>query len=290
MPRITSDPSLEVPPDFASDAFQPIRAALVATNQQTEEEATASLLASWTNANNARKELWAVQVEDDRLLQEAEEEQLRRQREEEEAAARADALKKHPKLPDFNEDAGVPDTIARCPSPYALNKIAALEYVELWYFTPEGCDITSETTRSSVDEIFGITKVEDTIALRSVSSAVASRHVVQDQDLSFRQMCLARLSLVQHMIASGSWSERYISAIVDFFVTIESSPVRTSEEILLLYQAQVRRFWHDRLKLNDPFNIGKFNQTLLTELTETFWDGVRANLMKRVSPFLLSNP
>ena len=47
--------------------------------------------------------------------------------------------KKKPTIGDFEEDIPPPNVIALRPSQYVIQKVAAYEYMELWYFTKEGC-------------------------------------------------------------------------------------------------------------------------------------------------------
>jgi hypothetical protein len=241
MPRINLDPSLDEPPVFTSAPYQALHTLLTINDQRTDEEAAAILLQSWQTAKDERLQLWREQLEADQIQAEAEQAERQLAKDTVEAAMRSDLLKKRSKLPDFNDNVGAPDVIPCRPSPFAIAKIAAHEYVDLWYFTPEGCQLALDAQRSTTDDTFGITKVDDTIALRSVSSVHASRHVIKDQHLTFRQMSLARLLMVDYMI-TYEWPQRHVEALISFFLDIESSLYRTrerGEEILLIHQAEV---------------------------------------------------
>ena len=76
--------------------------------------------------------------------------------------------------------------IAPCPSPFAINKLKSFEYVELSYFTPEGCASAAEENRATAEEAFGLTKVDGFVALKPVASFKASKNVIKDKDLSWR--------------------------------------------------------------------------------------------------------
>ena len=56
--------------------------------------------------------------------------------------------------------------------------------MELWYFTSEGCSDASQHQLTQYDDAFGLTKVDDVVALKSVSSLKASKNVVPDAELS----------------------------------------------------------------------------------------------------------
>ena len=55
------------------------------------------------------------------------------------AATLAEGEKKKLKMKDFDDATTVGNYIAPRPAQYALRRIEDFEYVELWYFTPEGC-------------------------------------------------------------------------------------------------------------------------------------------------------
>ena len=80
----------------------------------------------------------------------------------EEERERQEAEKKKLKMKDFNDNSAVADFIILQPTTYALNKLEAFKYVELWYFTQEGCIDMMECQRSQNDNAFGIIWTGDT--------------------------------------------------------------------------------------------------------------------------------
>jgi hypothetical protein len=64
MPRIERDPGLETCPNFASPHYDPLHI-LITNMGATEEEAIAQLAEAWNQENQARKEAWEQQVEED---------------------------------------------------------------------------------------------------------------------------------------------------------------------------------------------------------------------------------
>ena len=60
------------------------------------------------------------------------------------------------------------------------------------------------------------------------------------------------------------------------------------EHALLIYQAHVRRDWHDQLKLGSGFNIAIVNETLLQSIHREIMDKKQAEAMDEVS-FMLIN-
>jgi hypothetical protein len=296
-PRITLNPALENCPDFSSEPFGFIRDTLVATNQITHEQAAIDLSTAWNLANDARTITWNQQEEEDRLARDEasraaqEEQDLRRAQIEQEAEAeRREKEKKKPKLNGFDENKVVGNSVAPRPAAFALNKLENFEFVELWYFTQEGCLDASDTHRTVADEAFGLSKVDGFIALKPIASFKASRSVLRDVDLTWRQMTMGKTSLLHHMARAG-WSASHTTALAHFFLNLEMSDYRSrpnGERILLAYQARVRREWHDALKRDEGFNIGIINDNLLRAIADEIWDIIRAEGMKKVSPPPLS--
>jgi hypothetical protein len=88
---------------------------------------------------------------------------------------------------------------------------------------------------------------------------------MKDNNLTWRQMTMAKNSILQHM-TKAKWPNEHVEALANFFVSLDLHEMRlqpNGEEILLLYQARVRREWHDALKHNDGFNITIINDVLM---------------------------
>lgn len=173
-------------------------------------------------------------------LVEVEEERQRKQLEQEADNERREKEKKRPKLNGYSKDRMVGDTITARPSTFATNKIDNFEYVELWYFSQEGCTDTfdSHRDRTTADETFGLSKADDGfMALKPVSSFKASRNVVRDIDLSWRQMEMGKNGLLHQMSKSG-WAPEHISSLARFFGYLDLSVYRVrpnGEQIILTY-------------------------------------------------------
>ena len=119
--------------------------------------------------------------------------------------------KKKAKMRDFDDAITVGNYIAPRPAQYALRRIEDFEYVELWYFTPEGCSDATQHQLAQYDDAFGLTKVDDMVALKSVSSLKASKNVVPDAELSFRQMSMAKNAFIP-LMSNYHWSAKAINA------------------------------------------------------------------------------
>ena len=292
--RIMHDPHLEVVPDHAGPHYDGLRNTLT-LNGMTAEQAIQALDLSWNLNHDARTQAWDQQVAQDaaaleahRLQQQQEAEAQADQELMEQEAERAEAEKKKPKMKDFDEAATVGSFIGPRPAQYALRRIEEFEYVELWYLTPEGCADATQRQLTQNDDAFGLTKVDDVVALRSVSSLKASKNVIPDAELSFCQMSMAKNAFIP-LMTKYLWTEKSINAFAQLFTKLELHPFRQrefGERALITYQAWVRREWHDQLKSGSSFNIGVINEDLLHNIYRELLDKAQLLSLSEVSIFL----
>ncbi|KIK07104.1 hypothetical protein K443DRAFT_88017 [Laccaria amethystina LaAM-08-1] len=287
MPRITQDPNLAERPDFTSGAYDAICTTL-ATAEDTTREAIATCLAdAWDVDNNAKKDAWAVQLADDqeaeaeaRLALETEEQNLQTERRKEEEAEKKEKEKKKPKLKDFVVNKPVKDTTQLHPSRFAIHKLEDRDYVELHYFTLEGCTEAAKQDRTIAQDAFTFTKADDTLLLKPMASHKPSNKIIPDEELTWQQMSIARTTLLHHMGRMG-WPEQHIVALAEFYLNLESHPMRLQADgdtVLLHYQAQVRREWHEALcnTSDEPaFDISVINNRCVETIAADLWNARR---------------
>ena len=188
-------------------------------------------------------------------------------------------------MKDFNDNTAVADFIIPRPATYALNKLETFEYVELWYFTQEGCVDAMECQRSQNDDAFGIIKTGDTVALKQLAPVKAWRNAVKDADLTWRQMSMGRISFLQHA-EEAQWPPRHISALAKFFVQLEIHQLRYrhhGEKAIIIYQVGMRRNWHDKLKHDIGFNISIINETLMQNIYDDVLKKIQLEGVREVS-------
>ena len=256
----------------------------------TEEDALTQITNAWQQENEARRAAWDHQVEEDQLAQEETDRLAREQEQDEQEAARREREKKKSKMNDFDTNRSVGGFITPRPSTFATNKLENFDYIELFYFTREGCLDAMSSQRTEADDTFGLSKMGDLVSLRSISALRASKNVIQDVDLTWNQLTYAKTSYLQHLGKAG-WPQKHVDALAHFFIALESSPFRGrthGEKILITYQAKVRRHWHDQLKLDDGggFNIALIDNKLLETISNELWDVAHAENRKEVSPTL----
>lgn len=194
--RIPQDPKLEILPNHAGPHYNEIHQILLNTGL-TLKQTIQSLDNSWTCNHKERIQAWDQQVlADNNTAEEADhlhlqEENLWLQQESQNLEnEHLEAEKKKPKMNNFKDTVMVSNYIAPCPSQYALCHLENSEYLELWYLTQEGCMDAAQHQNSQNDNTFGLTKVDDIVALWQVSAIQASKNVIPDGSLSFRQMSM----------------------------------------------------------------------------------------------------
>jgi hypothetical protein len=252
-----------------------------------------------------RRVLWTEQQEEDRLQAEAD--RVARQAQEEEnrqLAAEAERLRNEEDARQANLIAPISgnkkikfipytepaprDSITPCPSPYAISKLEAFEFIDLYYFTTEGLAEAAASLRSTADDIFGIEKINSTLALRSIPSSTASRNLIKDEDLTWSQMTMAKNGLLQYA-QNADWPKPYLQSLAAFFFKLESHEYRKhtrGEKTLILYQARVRFDWHEAFKHNRFFHIGNINESLLREIADEVLHLTQENRIERMNEVL----
>ncbi|KAF8235905.1 hypothetical protein L208DRAFT_1534907, partial [Tricholoma matsutake] len=169
MDRIEQDPNLKTCPDYGAPKFNIICTALINAGKMNNEQVIQHLTDTWNQQKNCHVEAWNQQLIDDLRDQEElehqqcqEEDEQRAQREAEEEAERHEAEKKKPKMNGFDVNTMVDDFITPRPATYALHKLESFEYIELWYFTQEGCLDAPKNHHFQTEDALGFTKVRDT--------------------------------------------------------------------------------------------------------------------------------
>ncbi|KAF8465632.1 hypothetical protein DFH94DRAFT_639696 [Russula ochroleuca] len=297
MPRIANDPSLEECPPYEAQQWDFVRQAIIAAHQGpqplTPEEAVQQLKEVWARDHDIRMAAWNAQQEQERAeieeqerLTQEEQEARRAQREREVEEQRREAEKKRPKLNTFDPNRSVGRSIKPRPAQYALNKINALEYVELDYFTARGCDeAAADANQSLSQDTFGFAQVDGSFAIRPLAAQRASKNIRRDDDLSWEEMLQAKNNMLRFMSDSKVWPDAHAEALTGFFLALElhsRAQQPNGRQALLLYQSKVRREWFTALKSEEGFNIEIIEEELLRSYAETVDNQIRDRLIDEV--------
>jgi len=292
MPRIDQDPTNVPCPDFAGAVYTAIRQIMSNNGQINNEQAVQQLTTAWNQTHAQEVKAWNQQVQTDLEAQQeqirlAQEDEMRRREEDERQKEdeRREQEKRKPKINDFDEGKMVADHVMPRPSQFAIGKLKSFNFIELWYFTDKGCAEAQDTSKAQSDDAYGLTKIDDLVALKPVASFKASRNVVPDADLTWRQMNVGKNTLLWYM-DQCDWPHKHVQSFAHFYFNIEIEPMCSQpngERVLIAYQAKVRRQWHDDLARGQGFNIAPINQKLLSTIAEEVWDSVRLEAIKKVS-------
>lgn len=99
-------------------------------------------IAQWDEQFRQQQE----QLDDEAHRLREEQEGLLAQEAKEEEEQRREEEKKKPKIGTFDPNHGIGSFLAPCPSTFALNKLNALKYIELNYFSLKGCKFLTPST------------------------------------------------------------------------------------------------------------------------------------------------
>ncbi|KAF8970302.1 hypothetical protein BDZ97DRAFT_1902045 [Flammula alnicola] len=180
---------------------------------------------------------------------------------------RASGNKKR-KVRNFEANKPVASSSIPHPSNFALNKLREHDYVELHYFTPEGCAEATRYDRTVAQDAFTFARVDDIMALKPYAAFKPSMKAIPDDQLTWRQMSTAKTPLLHYMSETG-WPEAHIVSLATFYLNLENHGMRferDGEAALLAYHAEVRREWHDALKGTNrgpAFDISIINEERL---------------------------
>ncbi|KAG1872650.1 hypothetical protein C8R48DRAFT_670146 [Suillus tomentosus] len=223
MNRLTSDPHVEVCPDFTLDFYRTSRAPLVALNN-TDAEAAALLQTVWVTTNAARRTQWQDQVaadnvlavENQRLLNEETDRELQAQcladatiDEEEKKKNRLKhiPIPKRPHPSHANENILVSD--------FALRKLEKGHYVEIYYWTNKGIADAHLVYHATNDEGMVPNKTADGATMWIPASATRpSTTVVPDCNLEALDFAQAIPRLVTSLTERG-WGHDRVHMLAD---------------------------------------------------------------------------
>jgi hypothetical protein len=297
MPILTVDPTSNVCPSYDDEDHEFVRVAIIASHEGdplTVEEAIAKLQNAWKKANDKKVTQWNEQMAEEQQRQEDEARQLEAERdkreiqlEKEEEEKRKEIEKKKPKINSFDPQRAVGGFIIPRPSAFALNKLDALDYVELDYFTTRGCkNAHAEHELSTNNNTYGLATLGDSLALQPLSSLRPSKNIRRDEDLSWDEMVTAKNNMIHFMSKSKLWPQAHMECIAKFYVALETHPMRQTSHgnrIVTAYAGRARREWFDALKRDEGFNLAIINPDLMKSVTDEIKDSSRDEEMAAVS-------
>ena len=283
------DPSSETPPNFQAAAYALIRRALIDQHQRDgteldDEGAAKQLLDTWEEERQVRQRAWEeAAAEKEREREEAEAERLR----EESEARKAEEKKKKVKFPPLVPGLPPPKDSGFRPCQKAITKLGNLEFVELWFFTFDGCKITKEATITEEDNTISFTQENGHIQLRKSSSVASYKHlIVPDERLTWKDLLQAK-NVFLECIDKNGWPDSYLKMFTNFYCKLEFRPeLRQThghgEKILILYHARARREWFDSVRLQNLFDLSIIDEDWMSEAHKEMWDNIHTQGIQRI--------
>ena len=200
---------VDVEPNFEGAEWEGLRTALT-DNSKTPDEVAEILRQGWKNQHERNVTAWN---------------EWRRQQQqlEDDGEGSGTGTEEDP-----SEWRPTPGFLDVQPAQHVIKRLKKKEYVELWYFTVQGCQDAAASDLISPKETFGFISTEKGVVIQSVNVVAISSRVVRDEDLSWEQLTEGKTRLVGCMRASG-WSKQEVRQIARFYLNLNVHPVRLQQ-------------------------------------------------------------
>lgn len=285
MERIITDPGSLQCPDFALQEWVVPRDEIISDNPNTTHAGAAAILAvGWRAANNKQKRRWAAQQVADLQAEQVRTDQLQAQelREEEDKECRlADAAEDERKkyklkfLPIPDRPLSV-DFIIHLIAESARATLRRSEFVELYFFTPLGFQAALANPRQMLDASSIGQDENGHLTFTSKADQQAAKGLIQDDDLSMEQFCLATPIFLQQAALAG-WLEDRLRMFAQVWGALQNHPWRWLADplrtrALIKYQAVQRRQWHVAMASpGQGYSMALVNEDILRQTYEDLY-------------------
>lgn len=285
MEHISTDPGALQCPDFTLQEWAVTRDEVIAGNPNTTHASAAAILAvGWKAANNEQKRRWTAQQLADQQAEQArtDEQQAEELREEEDRERRRtdaadDERKKYKQkfLPIPDRPLSV-DLVIHSIAESARTALRKGELVELYFCTPLGIQAALSNPKRTLDTS-SIGQDEDgNLIVTSKADQQAAKGLIQDDDLSMEQFCLATPIFLQQAALAG-WPEDRLRMFAQFWSALQNhawrwhiDPLRV--RALIKYQAVQRRRWHVAMQSpGQGYSLALINETILNQTCEEIY-------------------
>lgn len=285
MERITTDPGTLQCPDFTLQDWAAPRDEIIADNPNTTHASAAAILAvGWKAANNEQKRRWAAQVVADQQAEQARADEQQAQElkdEEDKERRRTDAAEEERKkykqkfVPIPDRPLSV-DFVIHSIAESARTTLRKCEFVELYFFTPLGIQAALANPRRMLDASSIGQDENGNLVVTSKADQQAAKGLVQDDDLSMEQFCLATPVFLQQAALAG-WPEDRLNMFAQLWGALQNhhwrwhpDPLRV--RALIKYQAVQRRQWHvAMLTPGQGYSLALVNEAILSQTYEDLY-------------------
>ncbi|KIJ94728.1 hypothetical protein K443DRAFT_109920, partial [Laccaria amethystina LaAM-08-1] len=101
------------------------------------------------------------------------------------------------------------------PSQFAIGKLKFFSFMEL-YLTEEGCSEAQESRKTLPEDAYGITWVNDLVALKP--------NAIPNANLTWRQMNISKNTMLWYMEICN-WPQKHIELFAQFYFHLELDPM-----------------------------------------------------------------
>ena len=121
------------------------------------------------------------------------------------------------------------------PLQFAVDRVKAMEYVELWYFTTEGILDASKLALTTPDESISLIRTETGLAIQPIKASKALRNAILDKSLSWEQIVTACHNV---MDVAAKWPKEHWRSMAEFYMNLKAlKATGTNPRVLILYHA-----------------------------------------------------
>lgn len=242
------------------------------------------LAVGWKATNNKQKRRWAAQQALDQQQEQTRADQQRAdelREEEDREQTRADAADEERKkyrqkfIPIPDRPLSI-DSIIHVIADSARTTLRKGDLVELYFCTPLGIQAALSNPKRML-EASSIRQDEDgTLTLTPRAALQAVKGLIQDDDLTIEQFCLATPIFLQQAALAG-WPEERIRMFAQFWDALQSHQWRWHHDplrvrALLKYQAVQRHQWHVAMQTpGQGYSLALINKTILGETFEELY-------------------
>ena len=167
-------------------------------------------------------------------------------------------------------DAQVPDAAPIIINAVVRERLNAGKWVGLWNFTNQGLDdVTRDPAAPDYDALHVVLE-GDSLALTSAHNQKRAAASVDDRNLSWPDFTKAAARLLSAM-EETKWPKKTVDMFDAFFMALQVMELRstdmttTTTRAILLYQAEVRKQWHNTIGTTGQYSIAVINKTLYAD-------------------------
>ncbi|KZT24774.1 hypothetical protein NEOLEDRAFT_1178865 [Neolentinus lepideus HHB14362 ss-1] len=236
--RIKHDPSIQICPDYSGEEFTVIHATAASHRGVSDQSIAEELSCAWSVRNDAAKAAWAAQQAEDRAQQ------------------------------GNNDGTAIPDTT----NTTVDRKKATLAPFDPSHAAPDFLCPALRLLQLTNSRLSNTSSSEDVLVLRPITAHKLSKAAIANDKLSWQQMEMGFTGMLAEMESVG-WDTQHHGVLTNLFWNLTNHEYCSrphSETVLITYQAQIRRHWHDTLKHSEGYNITTINDRLLVAIMEEY--------------------